>query len=58
MILADVGEIAALARSQADDHSIKLALSCLRLAELEDDAGWLMLAAHTARLGWRDMVRA
>ncbi|PRP72648.1 hypothetical protein BUE93_01045 [Chromobacterium amazonense] len=58
MALADVGEIAAQARSQADDHSIKLALSCLRLAELEDDADWLMLAAQTARRGWRGVARA
>lgn len=36
---AQEDEIRRLARAQADDHSVKLAASCLRLASLDDDAG-------------------
>ncbi|OWY38054.1 hypothetical protein CEK28_14095 [Xenophilus sp. AP218F] len=50
---AQEDEIRRLARAQADDHSVKLAASCLRLASLDDDAGWLALADDVARRGWR-----
>ncbi|QEL57119.1 hypothetical protein [Chromobacterium paludis] len=55
---ADIGEIAGMARGQPEDHSVKLALSCLRLAELEDDGAWLALAAEVAAHGWRGRAAA
>ncbi|MEO9385504.1 hypothetical protein [Chromobacterium phragmitis] len=49
----DAAEIRRQARRQDNEHALKLALSALRLAELDGDAAWLALAADTAAHGWR-----
>ncbi|MBA8736992.1 questin oxidase family protein [Chromobacterium violaceum] len=56
--LPPLADIRRLARAQRDDHSVKLALSCMRLAELDGDAAWLELATEVAVHGWPERVAA
>ncbi|AUH53163.1 hypothetical protein CXB49_21395 [Chromobacterium sp. ATCC 53434] len=56
--LPSLEEIRRLAREQPDDHSIKLALSCLRLAEMDGDAAWMVLATEVAAHGWPERMAA